>query len=68
MHRVGVFEACGYALAFMISVQSYRYPESQAQAAMMVGITGGLAFMPLWGYSTFLHTTGTTIHIAYTLQ
>lgn len=58
LHRWGVFEVAAYALAFAFSAQGCRYTQTQAQPAMMVALTGGLAFMPCWVYSTGMHATG----------
>eukprot|EP00746_Dinoflagellata_sp_MGD_P078416 gnl/MRDRNA2_/MRDRNA2_31362_c0_seq2.p1 gnl/MRDRNA2_/MRDRNA2_31362_c0~~gnl/MRDRNA2_/MRDRNA2_31362_c0_seq2.p1 ORF type:complete len:456 (+),score=41.66 gnl/MRDRNA2_/MRDRNA2_31362_c0_seq2:111-1478(+) len=55
LHRWGVFEVCGYMLALAFSIQGSRYPAGQEDAAMMVALTGGLALLPLWLYSTKLH-------------
>merc|ERR1712032_1520296 len=57
LHDWGVFEVAAYALAFGFSAQGCRYPDGQSQAAVMVALTGGLAFAPCWMYSTALHTT-----------
>jgi len=48
-------EVCGYMLALAFSIQGSRYPIGQADAGMMVALTGGLSFVPLWMYSTSLH-------------
>mmetsp|Transcript_41468 Transcript_41468/g.72829 ORF Transcript_41468/g.72829 Transcript_41468/m.72829 type:complete len:449 (-) Transcript_41468:92-1438(-) len=58
LHSWGVFEVAAYTLAFAFSAQGCRYSMAQAQPAMMVALTGGLAFMPCWMYSTGLHVTG----------
>jgi hypothetical protein len=55
LHKYGVFELFGYMLALAFSIQGSRYPAGQADAAIMVALTGGLAFIPLWMYSTKLH-------------
>jgi len=58
LHRWGVWEAAAYLLAFLFSAQSCQYPAAQADAAIMVALTGSLAFAPCWMYSTSCHTTG----------
>jgi len=54
MHKLGVFELCAYALAFLLSAQSCRYPMQHASAAALVGLTGAMGFLPCWAYSTAL--------------
>jgi len=58
LHKVGFFEFAAWALALGFSIQGSRYPAGQADAARMVALTGGLAFMPCWVYSTCLNTPG----------
>ena len=57
MHKIGVFEVAAYALAFLFSAQSCRYPVQHAAAAALVGLTGSMGFLPCWTYSTALWAT-----------
>lgn len=62
LHRWGVLEAAAYTVAFAFSVQGSRYSEGQAGAALNVALTGGLAFVPCWVYSTTLHVESSGGH------
>lgn len=55
LHRIGAFEVAAYTLAFHFCVQGRRYSAGQADAGIMVALTGGLAFAPCWFYSTSLN-------------
>jgi len=55
LHRSGALELAAYLMAMSFSVQGSRYPMSST-AGMMVALTGALAVLPCWAYSTFLHT------------
>jgi len=59
MHKHGIFELVAYAISFLFSAQSCRYPVQHASAATLVGLTGGLGFLPCWSYSTALWTEKT---------
>ena len=59
MHQIGVFEVAAYALSFLFSAQSCRYPVQHAAAAALVGLTGAMGFLPCWSYSTALWATKT---------
>merc|ERR1711879_918090 len=65
MHNMGIFEAAGYFGALALSVQGSRYSASQADAGIMVALSGAALFMPLWFYSTKLHTFGSGDHRAF---
>lgn len=54
LHKAGAFEVAAYVAAFLLTAQAYRYPASLSDAASVVGLTGGLALLPCWAYSTSL--------------
>ena len=54
LHRAGAFEVAAYVAAALLTAQAYRYPGSLADAAAMVGLSGGGALLPCWAYSTLL--------------
>jgi len=60
LHRWGAFEAAAYALALSLSGQGCRYPPGAADAGALTALAGGLAFMPCWAYSTWLHAEAGT--------
>jgi len=45
-----------YVLATAFTAQGSRYPDLHSDAASIVCLAGGLAFVPAWVYSTKLHT------------
>jgi len=55
LHEHGFIEALAYLSSVAMVAQGLRYPPAQAQAGMMVSLTGGLFLIPCWGYSTALH-------------
>jgi len=54
MHKAGVFELLAYAVTFLLSVQSCRYPVQLTSAAILVALSGALGVVPCWAYSTAL--------------
>jgi len=58
IHRWGVLETLAYAAAFVFLVHGGRYPAHFDDAGTFVSLTGGLAAIALWFYSTALHVTG----------
>jgi len=60
LHKAGLFELLAYALAFLVTAQSCRYPMQHASAATLVGLSGALAFAPCWAYSTALWAEAST--------
>lgn len=66
LHRWGVFELCAYLAAFALSIQASRYPkDGPMHTGSYVALAGGLAFIPIWLYSTKLHTSGEGNHEAF---
>lgn len=55
LHNWGFFEAVAYLISFTLAVQGLQYPAVQAEAGLMVGLTGGMFMAPCWFYSTTLH-------------
>jgi hypothetical protein len=55
LHRWGVLEACGYALAFLLVTTAARYPPEHDGMRCMLAVAGCLAEVPLVLYSVSLH-------------